>query len=231
MRKLTPPPDFTSLLALYIMGEDLVDRAFAQAVMDALIVNLKTFPYRSPDPKTLFLAYDLTSPQSPLRKLLVDICVWRSDDLRKDDLEGMPSKLKDELLIKLVEKLNEHDALLHDPEPWKARPAQYKVAQDPESTSVTNSQPSAATVSADEPTSSPATTSVLTPSVLITQSVPTTPSVRPSLHKPDHPTHSIDQSQSPERIDVTQTEEEPSGKMEEEVDRKSFHAERSDTLA
>jgi hypothetical protein len=224
VRKLTPPTDFASLLALYVLGEDLNDRAFTQAAMDALITYLKAHPYRRPDPECLFQAYDQVSPQSPLRKLIVDVCVWHYDDLREGDLPRMPTKLKDELLLELVNKLSKHNVLLGDLEPWKVRPSQYKVAPDSEQAGVADSSFST------------------TPSIL------TTPRAESSVNLRDSPTHNTNQSDSPKRNVANSTkmdidgkkgeefdgkeEEKTDGKREEEEpDRRSPPEDRSDTFA
>lgn len=70
---------YKDLLLAYVLGDKIQDEDFCDAVLDAIVYQSKDMDGRPgifPDLAVVDLAYDLLPPASPLRRLLVDQCVW-----------------------------------------------------------------------------------------------------------------------------------------------------------
>jgi hypothetical protein len=119
-------PEFARLFDMYILGDEIQDESFQNAIIDSIIELVEfsnQLPIRSPDISHIF---DNLPPMSPLRKLLVDLCVYLCDSkwLENVNFERYPKEFWFEVTKGLTPK--ESNAKSRSL-PWQVDRGQYYV--------------------------------------------------------------------------------------------------------
>lgn len=121
---------YAVLAHAYILGDYLVDVPFMNAIADVYVLNARGIDGSRalyPSNEEISVLYDGTSPDSPIRKLLVDIWMYRGkvEWLEKETEEGLlPREFLVEVVRKLLElkKVREGETMSR---PWKMAHEQY----------------------------------------------------------------------------------------------------------
>jgi hypothetical protein len=121
---------YSVLAHAYILGDYLVDTPFMNAIADVYVLNARGIDNTRalyPSNEEIGVLYDGTSPDSPIRKLLVDIWMYRGkvEWLEKEAEEGiLPREFLVEVVRELLKlkKLKEGETMSR---PWKMTHQQY----------------------------------------------------------------------------------------------------------
>jgi hypothetical protein len=121
---------YSILAHAYVLGDYLVDVAFMNAIADVYVLNARGIDNTRalyPSNEEIGVLYDGTSPDSPIRKLLVDIWMYRGkvEWLEKETEEGiLPREFLVEVVRELLKlkKLKEGETMSR---PWKMTHRQY----------------------------------------------------------------------------------------------------------
>jgi hypothetical protein len=121
--------DKRSLIESYLLGEKLMDTTFQNAVMQGLIqcvTREESYPLNS----VIKRAYKRTTPQSPLRRLLVDFWVWNGNStwMSSDMDKELGTEFMNDLIWALLEKRPDPDSPGKELDaPWLMNPKAYAV--------------------------------------------------------------------------------------------------------
>ncbi|KAF9731628.1 hypothetical protein PMIN04_008634 [Paraphaeosphaeria minitans] len=121
---------YAVLAHAYILGDYLVDIPFMNAIADVYVLNARGVDSARtlyPSNEEIGVLYDGTSPDSPIRRLLVDIWMYRGKpDWLEREVDGgvLPREFLVEVVRRLLElkKLREGETLSR---PWKMTHEQY----------------------------------------------------------------------------------------------------------
>ncbi|OAF99584.1 uncharacterized protein CC84DRAFT_366074 [Paraphaeosphaeria sporulosa] len=121
---------YAVLAHAYILGDYLVDIPFMNAIADVYVLNARGIDGARalyPSNEEIGVLYDGTSPDSPIRRLLVDIWMYRGKPEwleREVDEDVLPREFLVEVVRKLLElkKVREGETMSR---PWKMTHEQY----------------------------------------------------------------------------------------------------------
>jgi hypothetical protein len=132
-----------SLIVSYVLGEKLIDTAYQNAII-AVLIRYAHEVGRYPCDNSIKLAYERTTKDSPLRRLLLDFYVWQADESWVD-----PSVVKNtciefatDLIIALLKNRSEPGGC--NASPWIKDSQSYKI-KDTKDTNKDDSKPEGVT--------------------------------------------------------------------------------------
>jgi hypothetical protein len=118
---------YTILARLYVLGEQIMDEEFQDAILSAMI---RTYRSKPPTMPAIRIIYDGTTAKSPARQIMIDFCAYSLMPTSNRLIDLDPEK-DGEIMLDMVAALVKHRAQpgKHIARPWIEKPETYRVSK------------------------------------------------------------------------------------------------------
>ena len=121
--------DLEQLARMYVIGETVMDTTFQEVVIK-MIIHLYSAPQRTMSLSMLRIIYEGTTPGSPVRELMADICAFQLEPEFKR-VTNLDAAKDAEFMKDLIVALLKHRKMpaSHISGPWVEDPDRYSVVK------------------------------------------------------------------------------------------------------